>query len=55
MAQWVKHLTLDFSSACDLGIIRWSPTSGSVLRGSMLGILSLPLLLPLPSALLLSL
>jgi len=31
VAQWVKHLTLDFGSGQDLRIMGSSPTSGSVL------------------------
>ena len=31
MAQWVKHPTLDFGSGHDLGVVRLSPASGSVL------------------------
>ena len=31
VAQWVKHLTLDFGSGYDLKAMRSSPASGSVL------------------------
>ena len=31
VAQWVKHLTLDFGSVCDLRVARPSPALGSVL------------------------
>jgi len=44
----VKHLTLDFGLGHDLSVMGSNPASGSVLRGNMLEILSLPLLLPLP-------
>ena len=42
MAQWVKHLTLDFSSGHDLRVLRSSPMLGSALPGSRLEILSPP-------------
>lgn len=45
VAQLVEHLTLDFSSGHDLGVVRSSPRSISEL--SLLGIRSLPLPLPL--------
>ena len=41
MAQWVEPLTLGFGSGHDLGVVRWSPTTGSKLRGRLLQILSL--------------
>ena len=54
-AQSVKPPTLDFSSGHDLTIVGWSPTLGPALTvWSLLGILSLPLSLPLPSSLSLS-
>ena len=49
MAQSVKYPTLDFSSGHVLTIMRSSPASGLMLSTqSLLGILSLPLSLPLP-------
>ena len=49
MVQLVEHLTLDFGSGHDLKGMGLSPVSGSVLIAqSLLGILSLPLSLPLP-------
>ena len=33
VAQLVKYLTLDFGSGHDLGFVRLSPTSGSMLSG----------------------
>ena len=54
VAQSVKHLTLDFGSGHDLSVVRFSPELGSRLTPrwawSLLKILSLPLLLPLPPA-----
>lgn len=48
MAESVRRLTLDFRSGHDLGVLKSSPTSGSVLRVELLGILSPSLPLPLP-------
>ena len=49
VAQSIKHTTLDFGSGHDLMILRSSPTSGSLLTAwRLLGILILPLSLPLP-------
>ena len=49
VAQSVKHPTLDFSSGHDLMVVRSSPASGSALTTqSLLGVVSLPISLPLP-------
>ena len=49
MAQSVKLPTLDFGSGHDLRVREFEPHTGSVLATlSLLGILSLPLFLPLP-------
>ena len=46
VAESVKHLTLGFSSGCDLAAVSSSPASGSALIAqSLLGILCLPLCL----------
>ena len=37
MAQSVKHPTLDFNSGHALGVVRWSPESGSALRTESAG------------------
>ena len=37
MAQSVKHLTLDFSSGDDLGVVRLSPAAGSMLSRESVG------------------
>ena len=56
MTQSVEHLTLDFSSGHDLMVARLGPGSCSTLTaGHLLGIFSLPLSLPLPGTLSLSL
>ena len=47
MAQSVEHLTLDFGSGWDHGVMRSSPALGSVLSGESAGD-SLPLPLPPP-------
>ena len=44
VAQLIGHLTLDFSSGCDLRVMGWSPMSGSAFCGeSAWDSLSLPL------------
>lgn len=43
VAQLVKHLTLDFGSGHDLRVVGSRPVSGSLLSGSLLEILFLPL------------
>ena len=49
MAQSIERLTLDFGSGHDLVVPGMEPTSGSALIArNLLGILSLPLSLPLP-------
>ena len=50
MAQSVKRPTLGFSSSHDLMVLEFEPHIGlRVTAGSLLGILSLPLSLPLPT------
>ena len=46
VAQLVEHLILDFSPGHDLRVVRSSPRSGSMLRRSLLKIVSFPLSLP---------
>ena len=49
VVQVVKRLTFDFGSGHDLMVLEFEPPSGSELTAqSLLGILSLPLSLPLP-------
>ena len=36
MAQWVKLLSLGFSSGHDLRVVRWSPVLGPCSAGSLL-------------------
>ena len=55
MAQLVEGLTLDFGSSHDLRVVRSSPTWGSILAWSLLGILSAFPLTPPPYILSLSL
>ena len=51
MAQSVEHLNLDFGSGPDLTLCEIEPHVGSVLtEQNLLGILSLPLSLPLHSS-----
>ena len=50
VAQLAKRPTFDFGSGHDLMVHEFEPTLGSVLAaGSLLGILCLPLSLPLPT------